>query len=109
MAYFNLREGRFRQNNLHLGAALQMGNRHYVDEMYENRYQKELFSQIRLAWRVIRREWRNLWVLGCYFAIHVSGLLDRRLHPSRRLDAQLRTAVGDRTRGERPARAASAP
>jgi GTP:adenosylcobinamide-phosphate guanylyltransferase len=80
MAYFNLREGRFRQNNLHWVRPLQMGNRHYVDEMYENRYQKELLSQVRLAWRVIRREWRNLWVLGCYFVIHVAGVLHRRGH-----------------------------
>jgi len=78
MAYFNLREGRLRQNNLHWVRPLQMGNRHYIDEMYENRYQKELLSQIRLAWRVIRREWRNLWVLGCYFLIHIAGLLHRR-------------------------------
>ena len=77
MAYFNLREGRLRQNNLHWVRPLKMGNRHYVDEMYENRYQKELWSQLRLAWRVIRREWRNLWVLGCYFMIHVAGLLHR--------------------------------
>jgi GTP:adenosylcobinamide-phosphate guanylyltransferase len=78
MAFFNLREGRFRQNNLHWVRPLRMGNRHYIDEMYENRYQKELLSQARLAWRVIRREWRNLWVLGIYFVIHVAGLLHRR-------------------------------
>ena len=80
MAFFNLREGRFRQNNLHWVRPLCMGNRHYVDEMYENRYQKELGSQLRLAWRVIRREWRNLWVLGIYFMIHLAGVLHRRGH-----------------------------
>ena len=80
MAYFNLREGRFRQNNLHWVRPLRMGNRSYVDEMYENRYQKELGSQIALAWRVLRKEWRNLWVLGCYFLIHVAGVLHRRGH-----------------------------
>src|SRR5262249_25583543 len=78
MAYFNLREGRFRQNNLHWVRPLRMGNRSYVDEMYENRYQKELGSQIALAWRVLRKEWRNLWVLGCYFMIHIAGVLHRR-------------------------------
>ena len=80
MAYFNLREGRFRQNNLHYVRALRMGNRHYVEDMYENRYQKEIASQIALAWRVLRKEWRNLWVLGCYFLIHVAGVLHRRGH-----------------------------
>jgi GTP:adenosylcobinamide-phosphate guanylyltransferase len=80
MAYFNLREGRFRQNNLHYVRALRMGNRHYVEDMYENRYQKEIASQLALAWRVLRKEWRNLWVLGCYFLIHVAGVLHRRGH-----------------------------
>jgi GTP:adenosylcobinamide-phosphate guanylyltransferase len=80
MAYFNLREGRFRQNNLHFVRALRMGNRHYVEDMYENRYQKELGSQVALAWRVLRKEWRNLWVLGCYFLIHLAGVLHRRGH-----------------------------
>ena len=78
MAYFNLREGRFRQNNLHFVRALRFGNRHYVEDMYENRYQKELSSQLALAWRVLRKEWRNLWVLGCYFGIHLAGVLHRR-------------------------------
>ncbi len=82
MAYFNLREGRFRQNNLHFVRALRMGNRSYVEDMYENRYQKEIASQFGLAWRVLRKEWRNLWVLGCYFAVHLAGVLHRRGHAS---------------------------
>jgi GTP:adenosylcobinamide-phosphate guanylyltransferase len=80
MAYFNLREGRFRQNNLHFVRALRMGNRHYIEDMYENRYQQEIASQVALAWRVLRKEWRNLWVLGCYVLIHVAGVLHRRGH-----------------------------
>lgn len=78
VAYFNLREGRFRQNNLHFVRALRFGNRHYVEDMYENRYQKELASQVTLALRVIRKEWRNLWVLRVYFLIHLAGVLHRR-------------------------------
>ena len=80
MAYFNLREGRFRQNNLHFVRAFRMGNRSYIEDMYENRYQKEIGSQVALAWRVLRKEWRNLWVLGCYFLIHLAGVLHRRGH-----------------------------
>lgn len=80
MAYFNLREGRFRQNNLHFVRALRMGNRSYIEDMYENRYQKEIASQVALAWTVLRKEWRNLWVLGCYALIHIAGVLHRRGH-----------------------------
>ncbi len=80
MACFNLREGRFRQNNLHYVRPLRMGNRVYIEEMYENRYQKELGSQLRIAWRLLRRELRNLWVLWYYALMHVAGVLDRRGH-----------------------------
>ena len=41
MAYFNVRDGRFRQSNLHLVRPARIGNRHYIEEMYEHRYQKE--------------------------------------------------------------------
>ena len=42
MAYFNLREGRFRQSNLHLVKPAKLGNRHYIEDMYEHRYQRQL-------------------------------------------------------------------
>ena len=41
VAYFNLREGRFRQSNLHLAKPARIGNRQYIEDMYEHRYQKE--------------------------------------------------------------------
>jgi GTP:adenosylcobinamide-phosphate guanylyltransferase len=78
MAYFNLAEGRFRQNNLHFVRALRMGNRHYIQDMYENRYQKQVGNMLRLGWRIARREYRNLWVIFYYLLMHLSGVLDRR-------------------------------
>jgi len=78
MAYFNLREGRFRQNNLHCVRPLKMRNRHYVQDMYENRYQKEWGNTLRLIWRVLTRELRNLWVLSFYLVMHVASVLQRR-------------------------------
>ena len=81
MASFNLAEGRYRQNNLHWVKPLRMGNRHYIQDMYEHRYQKELGSMIGLAWRIFRKEFRNLWVLWLYALMHVAGILDRRGHP----------------------------
>jgi GTP:adenosylcobinamide-phosphate guanylyltransferase len=80
MACFNLREGRFRQNNLHYVKPLRMGNRIYIEAMYENRYQKEFASQLRLALRMLRRELPNLWVLRYYALMHLAGLLDRMGH-----------------------------
>ncbi len=78
MAYFNLAEGRFRQNNLNWSRPLRMGNRQYIQDLYENRYQKEVGSMLRLGARIVRKEWRNLWVLFPYLLMHVAGVLDRR-------------------------------
>ncbi len=78
MASFNLAEGRFRQNNLHYVKPLRFGNRHYIQDMYENRYQKEFGSMLRLGWRILRKEFRHLWVLFFYALRHLAGVLDRR-------------------------------
>jgi hypothetical protein len=53
MAYFNLREGRFRQSNLHLVKPAKLGKRHYIEDMYEHRYQRQLGQALGLAWRIL--------------------------------------------------------
>jgi GTP:adenosylcobinamide-phosphate guanylyltransferase len=78
MAYFNLREGRLRQNNLHFVRPLKVHNRHYVQDMYEHRYQREWGAMLGLLWRLLRSELRNLWVIWFYALMHVAGLLHRR-------------------------------
>jgi GTP:adenosylcobinamide-phosphate guanylyltransferase len=77
MACFNLREGRFRQSNLHFVRPARLGNRHYVEEMYEHRYQRELRDIVALAWRILRSEHGGLRVLWYYALMHVAGLADR--------------------------------
>jgi GTP:adenosylcobinamide-phosphate guanylyltransferase len=78
MAYFNLREGRFRQSNLHLVKPALMGNRHYIEEMYEHRYQKQIGHIIALAWRIFRDQGGGLRLLGYYALLHAAGVADRR-------------------------------
>jgi GTP:adenosylcobinamide-phosphate guanylyltransferase len=99
MAYFQLAEGRYRQNNLHLVRPLRFGNRHYIQDMYENRYQKELGNMIRLALRILRREWRHLWVLLYYLLLHVAGVLDRRGYPGAAQRVRLRVRLETIERG----------
>lgn len=48
MAAINLAEGGFRQNNLHLIRPFRIANKHYVEEFYEARYQKEWWNAFRL-------------------------------------------------------------
>ncbi len=78
MACFNLREGRFRQSNLHLLRPARIGNRHYIEEMYEHRHQREFGQILGLAWRLLRSERGGLGVLAYYLLMHLAGFVDRR-------------------------------
>ena len=78
MAYFNTHEGRFRQNNLHLVRPTHLGNRHYIEEMYEHRYQREIGNIIALAWRILWGEGGGPSVLFYYGLMHLAGVADRR-------------------------------
>ena len=78
MAYFNLRQGRFRQSNLHFVKPAKLGNRHYIEDMYENRYQRELGPILATAWKILAREGGGPQVVLSFFWMHFAGLLDRR-------------------------------
>jgi hypothetical protein len=78
VACFNLREGRFRQSNLHLAKPARIGNRQYVEDMYEYRYQKEFWNIVRLAWTILRIERGGLRALRLYLLIHLASVADRR-------------------------------
>jgi hypothetical protein len=78
MAYFNLREGRFRQSNLHLVKPARLGNRHYIEDMYEHRYQRQLGQALGLAWRIFSERGGGVRVLFFYGLMHLAGVLDRR-------------------------------
>ncbi len=78
MAYFNLAEGRFRQSNLHLVKPGRIVNRHYVEDLYEHRYQKEFGNIVRLAWKLLRSEQGGLRILLYYALMHLAAIADRR-------------------------------
>jgi GTP:adenosylcobinamide-phosphate guanylyltransferase len=81
VAYFNLREGRFRQSNLHLARPARIGSRKHIEDMYEHRYQKEFGHIVRLAWTILTNERGGLRVLFLYLLIHIAGVANRRGHP----------------------------
>jgi hypothetical protein len=91
MAYFNLREGRFRQSNLHLVKPARLGHRYYIEEMYEHRYQKQLGQALKLAWRLMRVEGGGFSVLWVYMLIHLAAVADR--HRLQRLADWLRHRI----------------
>jgi hypothetical protein len=77
VTYFNLREARLKQNNLHFAKPARIQNRHYIEDMYENRKQRELGSMISLAWRLLRAREGTLSIAFFYGIIHLAGVLDR--------------------------------
>jgi GTP:adenosylcobinamide-phosphate guanylyltransferase len=86
LAYFNVADGRVRQSNLHLVRPARLGHRWYVEDMYEHRYQKELFHALALAWRVLTYEGGGLRLLVYFAAMHIAGIFDR-AHMRRLADA----------------------
>jgi len=81
MAYFVTGAGRMRQSNLHLVRPAKLGNRHYVEALYEHRYQKQLRPILGLAWRLLTSEGGGFAVLRAYARMHLAGLLDRHGFP----------------------------
>ncbi len=77
-ALFNLREGRFRQTNLHLIRPARIENRFYIEEMYEHRYQREWGHAAALAWRLLWSEQGGLSVLSYYALMHLAAIAHRR-------------------------------
>ena len=77
MAYFNLREGRFRQSNLHLVRPGRIGNRRYIEEMYEHRYQKQFTNIVSLAWTLLRSEQGGLKIMVFYCLLQLASIANR--------------------------------
>ena len=77
MAYFTLRDLQIRQNNLHLVRPFRLGNRFYIEKMYEYRYQKEWHNILKLCWQLLgnqRGSWR---FIGAFLCLHSAQLLSR--------------------------------
>jgi CTP:molybdopterin cytidylyltransferase MocA len=77
MAYFTLRNLRIRQNNLHLVRPFRLGNRFYIEKMYEYRYQKEWHNIAKLCWVLFGKQ-RGSWrFIAAFLRLHAAGLLTR--------------------------------
>lgn len=77
VAYFNMREGRLRQSNLHLAAPGRMGARELIEEMYEHRHQRSFWNMLVLGFRLLMHQGGGVRVVWWYSLIHLGGLADR--------------------------------
>ncbi len=77
VAYFNMREGRLRQSNLHLARPGRMGARELIEEMYEHRHQKRMWNMVAIGAKLLINKGAGPRVVFWYSLIHLSGLFDR--------------------------------
>ena len=77
VAYFNMREGRLRQSNLHLARPARMGARELIEEMYEHRHQKKVWNMVTLGLELLFQRGGGAAVLYFYLLVHFGGLADR--------------------------------
>jgi hypothetical protein len=75
MAYFTLRDLRVRQNNLHLVKPLRLGNRHYIQKVYNFRYQREWRNIARMIWELCTTQNGSLRVACYYLCLHMARYL----------------------------------
>lgn len=77
VAYFNLREGRLRQSNLHYAKPARLGNRYRIEEMYEHRHQKQFWNMAAMAWKLFWSRAAGPQIVLLYCVMHLAGLMDR--------------------------------
>ena len=67
--FFHIKEGRYRQNNLHLVKPLKVTNRHYIQKVYDYRYQRDLSNILKLAFEFLNHH-VGFKGFGCYALLH---------------------------------------
>ena len=77
VAYFNLRDGRVRQNNLHFARPGRIANRERINDMYEHRHQRQFWHMGALAWKVFFSRAGGPLIVFLYMLMHLAGLADR--------------------------------
>lgn len=81
VAYFNVCDGRFRQNNLHYARPARIGRLRRIEEMYELRYQRRFWNMFTLALRILFSRVGGFKIAWLYSLMHFAGVADRNGRP----------------------------
>lgn len=81
VAYFNTRDGRFRQSNLHYARPARIGRRQYIEEMYELRHQRRFWNMFTLTARLLMARVGGFKIALLFGIMHLAGLADRSGRP----------------------------
>ena len=76
MAYYFVKEKKYRQSNIHLTKPLKIRNRYYIQKMYDYRYQKQFLNFLRLLWAFYRANVRAKEIYY-YLVLYWNFLLSR--------------------------------
>ncbi len=77
VAYFNTRDGRFRQNNLHYARPARIGRLDRIEEMYELRHQRRFWNMFTLALRLLASRVGGFKIAWLFGLMHLAGIADR--------------------------------
>lgn len=77
VAFFNIREGRLRQSNLHFARPARIGNLYRIEEMYELRHQKKFINMAGLALKIMFSKAGGPRIFFFYLLMHLGGWADR--------------------------------
>jgi hypothetical protein len=77
VASFNLRDGRFRQNNLHYARPGRIGRREHIEEMYEMRHQRRFWNMLALTLRLLLDRVGGIKIAFLFGMMHLAGVADR--------------------------------
>lgn len=77
VAFFNIREGRLRQSNLHFARPARIGNLYRIEEMYELRHQKKFINMAGLALKIMFSKAGGPRIFFFYLLMHFGGWADR--------------------------------
>ncbi|HPG25341.1 MAG TPA: NTP transferase domain-containing protein [Myxococcota bacterium] len=80
VAYFNTRDGRYRQNNLHYARPARIGRLDRIEEMYELRHQRRFWNMFVLALRLLMDRVGGLKIAVLFGMMHLAGIADRNGH-----------------------------
>jgi MobA-like NTP transferase protein len=75
MAYFTMRDIQARHNNLHLVKPFRLGNRHYIQKMYNLRYQREWRNMVQLGLELCRTRDFTLRIVWAFLRLHIARLV----------------------------------
>ena len=77
VAYFNTRDGRYRQNNLHFARPGRIGRLDRIEEMYEMRHQRRFLNMFTLAIRLLVSTSAGFRIAAIFTMLAIGGIADR--------------------------------